>query len=320
MKQLQDLLNILGTDFVYIQTHNYPDPDALASAAGLQALLKCHQIDSSICYKGQIEKANTLAMLDFLHISVLPEDDPALTSKNEIILVDCQKGNSNVNDFIGNVVACIDHHKQQRTDYYRFFDIRPDMGSCASIITSYFKAGNLPVDTLLATTLLYGIQTDTASLTRGVSQLDVDMFSYLFRYADQTILHRLASSNLSMKDLASYQKAIDNLKIYGFLGCTNAGDDCPEAIIGTLSDFILTVDEIHLSLVYSRRAGGIKFSIRSESGMYDSSNLIRTALRGYGSGGGHAEMAAGFVPNVTDKAAADGIIQVVIERIQNIIF
>ena len=33
----------------YIQTHNYPDPDAVASAYGLQYFLKMHGIDAEIC-------------------------------------------------------------------------------------------------------------------------------------------------------------------------------------------------------------------------------------------------------------------------------
>lgn len=319
MKHLTRLLQSLNQKFVYIQTHNYPDPDALASAAGLQALLKYKGIDSAICYKGEIEKANTLAMLTLLDTSIISGDKLSLCPDDEIILIDCQKGNANVDDFIGSEIACIDHHKLQRTDYYRFHDIRPDAGACASIITSYFKEENIQPDTLLASILMYGIRTDTASLTRGVSQLDIDMFSYLFPYADQSILHRLASSSLSRRDLASYQKAIDSLAISGPLGYTNAGNDCPEAVIGTLSDFILTVDEIRLSLVYSCRAGGIKFSIRSESGLYDSSDIIKAALKGLGSGGGHAEMAAGFIPGVNSKEKEEEILQTVIERIRKLL-
>lgn len=319
MTHLTQLLNKLQKKFVYIQTHNYPDPDALASAAGLQTLLKYKGIDSTICYSGQIEKANTLAMLTLLDISILSGDKLSLQPEDEIILIDCQKGNTNVDDFVATEVACIDHHKLQRTDYYCYFDIRPEVGSCASVITSYFKEENLTPDTLLASVLSYGIRTDTASLTRGVSQLDIDMFSYLFQYADQSILNRLASSSLSRRDLASYQKAIDSLAISGPLGYTNAGNNCPEAIIGTLSDFILTVDEIHLSLVYSCRAGGIKFSIRSESGLYDASDLIKAALKGFGSGGGHAEMAAGFVPDVDSLEKEEYILRTVIERIKEVL-
>lgn len=315
MTHLSELLKVLHKNFVYIQTHNYPDPDALAAAAGLQALLKHYQIDSVICCRGQIEKANTLAMLNFLNISISYDEDITLSSEDEIILVDCQKGNANVINFTGSEIACIDHHKLQRTDYYQYFDIRPEIGSSSTIVTSYFKEENIPVDPLLATMLMYGIQTDTASLTRGVNQLDIDMFSFLFPQADQNILHRIVSSSLNHKDLLFYKNAISNLEISDSFGYTNAGNECPEAIIGMLSDFILTINEIHLSLVYSRRIGGIKFSIRSESGLYDSAKLIQSALDGFGSGGGHTEMAAGFVPDISTQTEAEKIIQLVIERI-----
>ena len=35
MTKLEELVGIIGGESVYIQTHNYPDQDALASAYGL---------------------------------------------------------------------------------------------------------------------------------------------------------------------------------------------------------------------------------------------------------------------------------------------
>ena len=36
MVKLDNLLNVITKDKVYIQMHNYPDPDAIASAFGLK--------------------------------------------------------------------------------------------------------------------------------------------------------------------------------------------------------------------------------------------------------------------------------------------
>ena len=51
---LQLLLESITKKHIYIQPHNYPDPDALASAKGLQALLLHYGITSSICFSGHI--------------------------------------------------------------------------------------------------------------------------------------------------------------------------------------------------------------------------------------------------------------------------
>lgn len=36
MNKIQDLVTLCQGHLVYIQTHNFPDPDAIASAYGLQ--------------------------------------------------------------------------------------------------------------------------------------------------------------------------------------------------------------------------------------------------------------------------------------------
>jgi len=40
MTKLDELVTQINREHVYIQTHNFPDPDAIASAFGLQELLK----------------------------------------------------------------------------------------------------------------------------------------------------------------------------------------------------------------------------------------------------------------------------------------
>ena len=321
MTKFQELLQCITKSHVYIQTHNYPDPDALASAKGLQYLLKSKGIGSTICYKGQIDKFNTLQMIELLNIEIHAESELVLSDFDEIILVDCQKGNTNVKDFAGTEIACIDHHKLQSTDCYRFFDIQSDLGSCSTLITTYFIENNVRLNKELATLLLYGLKMDTANLTRGVNDLDVDMFSLLFKLADKEILSKLYSNSMKLNDLNAYAKAIEDLRVYNEVGFANIGNDCSEAIIGTLSDFILTLHEVHFSVVYSYRAGGLKFSVRSDDSKYDGAKIIKEALKGYGDGGGHSRMAAGFIPNlpydeVTNVVAImeDRILEIVNEQ------
>ena len=46
MKDLQQLVELCKDHNVYIQTHNFPDPDAIASAYGLKKLLSHYGINS----------------------------------------------------------------------------------------------------------------------------------------------------------------------------------------------------------------------------------------------------------------------------------
>lgn len=302
--KLQQLIAQIHTNPVYIQPHNYPDPDALASAKGLQVLLKHFQIESVICYNGCIDKCNTLQMIELLNIEICIDCNINIQPENEIILVDCQKGNTNVNDFAGTVIACIDHHKLQATDNYLFFDIRSDIGSCSTIIANYFCENKISLSEEVATALLYGLKMDTANLTRGVSNLDAEIFCTLHKLSNHSILRKLHSNSLTLDDLTSYTRAIEDFHIVDSIGFSNVGNNCSEAIIGTLSDFFLTLNEVHFVLVYSYRAGGLKFSVRSEIDCLDSAKIIKELLNGLGNGGGHAIMAAGFIPNISSETEA----------------
>lgn len=318
MTKLDSLLSVLNKHVIFIQMHNYPDQDALASAQGLKTLLEHFGKHVYICYKGQIDKYNTIKMIELLHIDVTPADSIDFREDDEIIFIDCQKGNINVKNYIGNEVACIDHHKHTKIKYL-FEDIRPDVGACSSIIAEYFLENNIPLDKILATTLTYGIKMDTNSLSRDVSDLDLDMYCYLYKLADKNILRKLDSCSLKIKDLKAYYKAISNLKIYRNVALVNIGDNCSEAIIGQVSDFLLTLKEIDFTVVHSYRDGGIKFSIRSETSDLDAADIIKKALNHYGDGGGHASMAAGFVPNIRTKASATTLSAIIEEHILDII-
>ena len=301
MTKLDELVGIIGEESVYIQTHNYPDQDALASAYGLKCLIEARGIEATICYKGQVDKLNTIAMMEDLNIAtVYIDDDDKMDETSKIIIVDGQKGNANVEDFIGDEVACIDHHKMQETDMYQFFDIRSDVGACSSIIASYFVENNIEMPINVATALLYGIKMDTNNLSREVSDLDIDMFYMLFKKANRDSIRKFDCCSLQMEDLKAYSAAIENLRVFGNVGIVNIGKNCGEAILGTMSDFIMSLDEVTFSVVYSYRAGGIKFSVRNEEIGLDAAAVIRECLKGYGGGGGHATMAAGFIPNVEE--------------------
>ena len=68
-EQLNGLLRAITHEHVYIQTHNFPDPDAIASAYGLQQLLRHCGVESTVCYQGKIERFNTNYIMEKLGIS-----------------------------------------------------------------------------------------------------------------------------------------------------------------------------------------------------------------------------------------------------------
>lgn len=234
----------------------------------------------------------TVFSMEILHADLLAD----MQESDYIVTVDGQKYNTNFTDLPGDEVACVDHHPQVRDCGYHYKDIRMT-GACSSIVVSYYREMGIAIPPLVASALAYGIKMDTADFTRGATAFDAEMFAYAFETADVEKLQEMYKNVIEFKDLRAYAAAIDNIKIYDRTGFACIPFDCPDALIAIISDFILALDVVDVSIVYSVRKDGLKFSVRSEVEAVDAGKLVATALSGYGSGGGHKAMAGGFVPN-----------------------
>lgn len=284
-------------DTIYIQPHNFPDGDAIASSFGLQYFLKYYGIDSIICYKGVLEKLSTEKLCNTLNIQMVKvENLTDIKSSDLVINIDSQKHNSNVEDLIGNEVACIDHHPTFIKYKYKYKDIRM-VGACSSIIASYYVNANIDMPKNIATALMYGIKTDTANLTRGVTKLDIDMFAYLYGLSDIDYISELMNTTLTVEDLKAYGIAIENIYIKNRIGFADIPFTCNDALISKIADFVLSLNEVDFVVVYSVRKDGLKISTRSKiPKVLDAGKITSEALKSIGTGGGHSFMAGGFIP------------------------
>ena len=282
---------------VWIQTHNFPDPDAIASAFALQKLLERFGIEANLCHEGEIDKLSSGKMLRLLGIQMnrYCEIVGRMQKTDRIILVDSQKEGGNVTDLPGNEFAVIDHHPTVREAVYEYADIRIT-GACASLIAEYYKALDVTPSKETATALLYGIRMDTLQLSRGVTEFDIQMYAYLFPYADAALLKQLESNNMELADLRAYGAAIENIRIYGKTAFSYLDFACPDALVAILSDFFLSIAEVEVVILFAGRKDGYKFSFRSEQPDLNAGKLAELCLQGWGNGGGHASMAGGFAP------------------------
>ena len=305
MSDFMELVKLCQGHRVYIQTHNFPDPDAISSAYGLKKLLEVYDVESKLCYDGRIDKLSASKLLDAFQMQIYPYADLLKEMKEDdyIICVDTQKHGGNVTDFVGDEVACIDHHPTFVPMEYKYQDIRIT-GACATLIAEYYaKIGHEP-DQDTATALLYGLKMDTLQFSRGVTELDIEMFRFLFPFCDPEKLARLERNNMEFDDLRAYGAAIESIELYDKTGFSCIPFSCPDALIAILADFILALIEVEVAVVFSYREDGIKLSVRSEDPKVHAGNLLHQALLDLGNGGGHAAMAGGFIRQ--DKVAGLG--------------
>ena len=297
--KLDRLVEILkeAPDEVFIQPHNVPDPDAIASSLGLYYLLSQRGIKKlGIVYDQEIEKANSLRMLELFNVPIIHASKAsALGSEDWAVLVDAQKGNANITDLPTDEVAAIDHHEYCGDMGYRFTDVRPEVGSCSAIIADWFFENNIEPPRVIATALLYGIFMDTDNLTRGAADLDINMFYKLYRLSDINMIVELKGNEISIKDLELYAEAFKTVEIYdelAFLRLKNVND----SLLGAAGDIVVSVAGVEIVIAYAARENGIKLSIRSACAKIKANDLVRYLVDGLGVGGGHDSMAGGFIP------------------------
>lgn len=221
---------------------------------------------------------------------IMQESDP-------IICVDSQKGAGNIQDLKGDEIACIDHHRFVEVEGLVFHDVRI-LGSCATLISIYYDELGVTPDPVTATALLFGLKMDTLNFTRGVQDEDIVVFRRLMNCCDRQLLSVLEHDTMEFKDLRAYGSAIRNIELYGRVGIAMIPFSCPDAVIATISDFMLSLDAVMVAVIYSKREDGIKFSARSEiPEEVNAAILLHDALKDYGDGGGHSFMAGGMIPS-----------------------
>ena len=69
-----------------------------------------------------------------------------------------------------------------------------------------------------ATALLYGMKMDTLQFSRGVTDLDIEMFGYLHPLCDYEKLTTLERNNMEYADLRAYGEAIESIDLFDKAG------------------------------------------------------------------------------------------------------
>lgn len=291
------LKSLRKEEFIFIQTHNFPDHDAVASGFALQYLLKQLGVESHLIYEGEIQRESLVQMIDELGIKIEHCDNHCMTADHKIIIVDGCKGNKNVTDLIGDEVGVIDHHQVEKPENVPFADIRAEYGACATVLYSYFSFFGIGIPRNVATAMMIGINMDTALLTRGVSRQDIEAYAGLYSISDIRLQNSILRNYIQTKDLHFYRYAIDNIKVQDEIAFCYFPDGCNQNLLGILGDFFLALEEVEFVILCAKNGNSMNFSVRNEKREWNAGKVIQDVLNGFGFGGGHADLAGGIVPD-----------------------
>jgi nanoRNase/pAp phosphatase (c-di-AMP/oligoRNAs hydrolase) len=302
-----------GASSVLILTHDFPDPDCLASAFGLVHLFSFWGMKSStISFGGFIGRAENRAMVRFAQIESVPYMLINLADHDRIVLVDTFPGLGNLSlDKGAKVDAVFDHHPHKVPASAGYFhDVRSELGATSTLITKYLLESGCPISPELATTLFYGIKTDTNEMARNATAEDLECYRLLFDRADHRLLSRIEWPDRDPEYFRILHSATQAMTTYGNVGHTHLGQvSTPDHIaeIADLFDSLESIQWMVCSGVFKRQ---VYYSIRSKNGERAGEAAERIAAAFGGTGGGHSNMAAGRIPlnGLSQEAALEKVV------------
>ena len=298
---LDKLRSMAGNGPVLILTHDYPDPDALASGKALATLFReAWGVPSRLVYSGLVVRAENQSVLKHLtpeweHRNVLPD----LKEYTAVAQVDTQPGagNNRLNTVHSRHIV-IDHHYPVREmiDTGMYTDIRTDMGSTATMLFQYLEAARLQPDPILATAMFYGLKTDTRGLSRGASPADEVAFLELLHHLDQQELSRVELASLSREYYRSLSRGLHATRLFGQVIVARLGLISQPDFAAEMADILIRLQDAHAALCLGQHEDTLHISLRTEPMGQHAGNLIQQLIVQPGKAGGHGTMAGGQIP------------------------
>ncbi len=285
-------------DRVVVQTHDYPDIDAIASAWGLVGILELRGFTVACAYRGELRSRSLLRLLEALSISIVPAAQ--VEGARQVIVVDGSPGNGNVDLGGSTLVGVVDHHCLGGALTAPFVDIRPELAACSTIIHQYWREEGRVPSRNVATALLAGIQSDTDFLSRKATDADFEAYAALFKAGDWELASRVVRTTLDLRELHLVIEALGKAEVRNGLFFAMIAGPCGQEALAVLAEFVLRAEDLEAAVVGERDAGGLHLSVRCKNSRLSAFSLVRAALEGIGTGGGHSHSAGGIVPAATN--------------------
>jgi nanoRNase/pAp phosphatase (c-di-AMP/oligoRNAs hydrolase) len=278
---------------VLIMMQDDPDPDAIASALALRAVLGRNKTAASVATFGTITRPENRAMTRILEIEVEQIKPRALEDYDMVAMVDAQP--SFFEETFERVDLVIDHHPEETPVRAALKDVRPGYGATATILTEYLRALDTRVSQRLATALLYGIKADTQHLERGATRADLEAFAYVHGLANHSALRRIERPDLPNEALDVLARGIAGRQLIHGVVYAHLGPVAYPELVAQFADFFLQVEGAEWSVVSGVVHGELHVSVRNVGWVRAAGDVVRQAFGDLGSAGGHRAMAKAVI-------------------------
>lgn len=289
-----------GRKRLIVFSHDNPDPDSLASAAGLVHLLQTRLgIPGRVAYGGIIGRAENAAMVRVLRLQVVPVSRVDFEDEDLIALVDTQPsvGNHSVPARYRPDIV-IDHHPpREESALSGFADVGGDYGATSTMLVEYLRAAGVEPTPEIATALFYGIKADTRDLGRQTTARDVESYSYLLPLMNKKALAEIEHPALPASYFRLYHQAYERARVHHNAITVDLGEVYTPDMVAEIAERMIALDGMKWSLAYGSYGDQLFLSIRCNDRRMNAGRLIREICEDLGgSSGGHGSMAGARLP------------------------
>lgn len=274
-----------------------PDPDGIACGVALRALLGRKSSTCPLVSFGEVKRPENLAMVQALGIDVRTVTGDDLVDYDGLALVDVQPSvfGENTPARVRSVDVVIDHHPERPGYDAVFKDIRPSYGATATILTGYVRAAEMEIRPKLATSLIYGIKSDTQLLGRETSRHDIEAFAFLHAWHSPALLRRIERPALPVGGLKALGRALTHTSVDDGIHLLVLGR-VREDVIPQVADLGLQAEGAEWAIAAGIVNSDLVFSVRNVGYVRGAGDVVRGVVEGLGVGGGHRSMAKGIIP------------------------
>ncbi len=278
-----------------ILTHDYPDPDALASAMALGHLAQQYYgITSRIAYGGIIGRCENKALVKLLDIPLRKIRPEHFSKYRNIALVDTQpRFDNNAFPPKRKATIVIDQHASTTRPAADLAIIDTECGATCAIVARALLLLGDPIPPRIATALAYGILSDTLGLYRARRSDVIDTYLEIIHHCDLRMLGQIQNPSRSRQFFLTLHRALDRALAYRRLLVSHLGLVENPDLVSQMAEFLLTCENTQWSFCTGRYRGRIHVSLRTSVPNTEAGEVLRSIFDNPKDAGGHDAIAGG---------------------------
>lgn len=306
IRKITEFMRLAKNRRLLIQTHDIPDPDAIASGEAFRLIAVHFGMKATLVANGLPQRRENKTLLQECLITLKPLDSVVIrdTSRYAWVYIDCLPYGGNVTMHPaapGDLCMAIDHHGHHHLSQEQasnpFLVVEPDAGATATLLGEVLIEMGIPFTARLASAISYAIISDTQDFSRGASKTDLEVYASIFPHTDQRIISRIRNARKSRRYFRTVHKCLECALTCRNITWTWLGEVESGEIVAEMADFILSLENITWSLALGHTKDRMFLSMRSSSPTASCAKAIRRLVPfSPFTVGGHDLFAGGFIP------------------------